>query len=937
MKRQLRLPFWSAALGCVFLTIALSARAHAQFICAGSSDGSTGLGPQGATASGSATAVACGTNANAQGTSGSANTAFGFGANALGGSSSNANASNTAIGGNANASGNSSVNTAIGGQADAHGFLSHNVAVGDTANASGDAAVNVASGSKANASGGGSENVATGFLANASGTDISDTTHPGANTATGAQSDAHGVTSTNTSTGFAANSSGTSSSNIATGKRANASGNTSSNVAAGDNANASGDGGSNIATGKNSNASGGTASKPSFNTATGDLADAHGANSGNIATGTQANAGGDGSSNIATGTKTFAGGSGSNNVATGNSALAFGDASNNVAIGSSANASGNGGSNLALGDHSTANGANGHNTAVGANALATGNDSAAFGSGAQAAFVNSAAFGVGANAGQPAGVRHRNQHVHSAGSHQHRKHGRAIRAHRRCHHRCCRQSGIDSDLQSGHGLRSHRDQRSPGRARPPCRQGLHRNRDGICHVCLTHAAAGQEVCPLRQLGHFPGRERRRADGRHQALQGHATEWRICLRLPRKHGWWPRGPELPVVTAMRSKRRDTMSDSKRSIIAVTAILLIAPLSQSQAPKGSDPATKLPPQQLQQALNARLEGKFKLGPKVENPRAADSSIIGVLRSQRQRAELELQQISLADGSVRPTAPLAKPATPAPPVRVLPPAGCVGSQISTVNGLANGVLFTPIQDWNLYTIKGCGFGTRPGNVYLQGPFKGGRLQLQPSPGTNWSATAIIAVVSPRVSGEMDQENVTLVVEPAGGAPIQKPGMKFYAARDTVQLPSIPQTIVRFGQPWTGSALPGSGFHYTTPAPHAHGWGAEVERFAPDTTNQSAFNDGSDYFDFGTLNNGFVVQSARMTSADLGKFTSSNFNFGGSIQYEGDQVHVSWPHQDLDRIGSPGSYVCVSLYALNVWVTGPRGVNPWRTVMAVPHQPAH
>src|SRR5215472_2551295 len=56
--------------------------AQAQFICAGSADGSTGLGPQGASATGGVN-VACGTNANAQGAI-STNTALGSNANASG-------------------------------------------------------------------------------------------------------------------------------------------------------------------------------------------------------------------------------------------------------------------------------------------------------------------------------------------------------------------------------------------------------------------------------------------------------------------------------------------------------------------------------------------------------------------------------------------------------------------------------------------------------------------------------------------------------------------------------------------------------------------------------------------------------------------------------------------------------------------------------------
>jgi hypothetical protein len=62
--------------------------AGAQFICAGSTDGSTGLGPQSATAAGSPGNVACGTSANASGASIS-NTAAGASANASGDNSAN--------------------------------------------------------------------------------------------------------------------------------------------------------------------------------------------------------------------------------------------------------------------------------------------------------------------------------------------------------------------------------------------------------------------------------------------------------------------------------------------------------------------------------------------------------------------------------------------------------------------------------------------------------------------------------------------------------------------------------------------------------------------------------------------------------------------------------------------------------------------------------
>src|SRR5215469_9266983 len=104
--------------------------ARAQFICAGSADGSTGLGPQGASAT-DIRAVACGSSANASGTSGG-NAAFGFNANA-----------------------------------DAHGDGSVNAATGASANAGGNASTNTANGASANASGASSANTASGSFADA--------------------------------------------------------------------------------------------------------------------------------------------------------------------------------------------------------------------------------------------------------------------------------------------------------------------------------------------------------------------------------------------------------------------------------------------------------------------------------------------------------------------------------------------------------------------------------------------------------------------------------------------------------------------------------------------------------------------------------------------------------------------------------------------------
>lgn len=194
-----------ALVATIILAFTLAQPVQAQFICAGSANGSTGLGPQGASATGSPLNVACGSNANANGTGNngnSSNTAYGFSANASG--AGNLGSVNTAIGWNANASGNDSLNTAIGSSTSASGNNSFNTATGTFANAGGNASSNTATGALANASGAGSKNTAIGSDAKAAGDgsnnvaigNLANASSAGAqNTAVGANSAATGMNS----------------------------------------------------------------------------------------------------------------------------------------------------------------------------------------------------------------------------------------------------------------------------------------------------------------------------------------------------------------------------------------------------------------------------------------------------------------------------------------------------------------------------------------------------------------------------------------------------------------------------------------------------------------------------------------------------------------------------------------------------------------------
>src|SRR6266700_306256 len=392
--------------------------------------------------------------------------------------------------------------------------------------------------------------------------------------------------------------------------------------------------------------------------------------------------------------------------------------------------------------------------------------------------------------------------------------------------------------------------------------------------------------------------------------------------------------------------------------MTAMFMIAGLSSprgsAQVAKGAPSTAKLTPQQVQDALRAKLHGRGKIKPKISNPRAGDSSIIGVLRSQRQAAEAERQEIlktqtTPGDGSVRPAGPSANPnnairsgaplqpagtasapakgaAMPPASVAVSPP--CMQSNV-TINGQATGVLFTPIAEWNLYTIKGCGFGNRPGNIYLQGPFAGGRIQLQVLPSQergrlNWSNTAIIATVDPQLRGEIDRDNITLVIEPAGGIPIQKSGFKFYAARETVLLQSIPERAVRFGEPFPKSGPQYSIGALNTPSQLTPGMSADVIRESLESV--LVLHPTSDYFDFSLMSPGFQAESLQFAQYDSGFGNNCESQGDWNMQWDGNNIRVT-----LKVWGCNAGFLETnlnsdySLYSLSVWVSGPRGVNPW------------
>jgi hypothetical protein len=274
-----------------------------------------------------------------------------------------------------------------------------------------------------------------------------------------------------------------------------------------------------------------------------------------------------------------------------------------------------------------------------------------------------------------------------------------------------------------------------------------------------------------------------------------------------------------------------------------------------------------------------------------------------------------------------------------------------ISTISGLPT-VMFSPSELFNPYTIKGCGFGNGVGKVYLTGPFNGGKVQLivqsvggsQRSPArAAWNDTAIIVNVDPSVTGEVDQENVTLVIEPASGAPIQKSGNQFLAARQDVTLQTIPKSAVHFydsiltgvGGKKTGPLTPSGSttatlsvanpeLLYFTPSQSPAGFSAEVFRGG----TASFFSTGSDLFDMSGLYRGFLAESFQLHQAadPTGCDSSTGKSEGNwSATWSGTNIRVSWKEFQCHLPWMGGGPDVWSDYSLSVTVKGPRGIDPW------------
>lgn len=340
---------------------------------------------------------------------------------------------------------------------------------------------------------------------------------------------------------------------------------------------------------------------------------------------------------------------------------------------------------------------------------------------------------------------------------------------------------------------------------------------------------------------------------------------------------------------------------------------------------------------QKIDAR---NLKKSPIVKNSAIVTSPILEALRLQKQAADVQSSHILAAQSGARLSE--APPPLPAPGngtnpaglarIGLLPPTRvanvCAGGKavISAVNEQASNLsrtanptyshtVFTPDSTYNHYLITGCGFGNTPGSIYLTAgassfPAHNGRVLLFPSKGqtwgNQWSDGFINAQVDPNVTGEMDESNVSLVIEPANGGSVVANGFSFYAKRGAPFPLSTGAPISLTGIPQGDAsvALFPSGNRYWHSPPNQgdcwceleNGWVFSVERWGG--------NRGTDVFDL-KLRPGFVIDSAQTTETGNGTLLLGVSNT---------EVQVTQAYDGFEA------------YFLGIWVVGPAGIsNPW------------
>src|SRR5262249_54540880 len=257
----------------------------------------------------------------------------------------------------------------------------------------------------------------------------------------------------------------------------------------------------------------------------------------------------------------------------------------------------------------------------------------------------------------------------------------------------------------------------------------------------------------------------------------------------------------------------------------------------------------------------------------------------------------------------------------------------RIVRVSGKSTPATFTPDTRFNFYTIAGCSLGDPSPNarvyIYFQNTFH------QDFKVQEWNDNAIKLQLDDNLSGVLDQDNLTLVVQRADGKQAVKNGFKFYAARETRLLSKILQQDWSL-QHFTTNDDSRLTSQYFSPSEHGasqgfpRGWSAAVS-----WTEAPPLQADEDVYTFRDLVPGFDTDSAAAAEIDIDCDNQQGMQRAGKLGLNWDDkgyLHVQWQGQACTEqmpgvMGTKGDsfYISGANYVLNVWVTGPRGVDPW------------
>jgi len=388
--------------------------------------------------------------------------------------------------------------------------------------------------------------------------------------------------------------------------------------------------------------------------------------------------------------------------------------------------------------------------------------------------------------------------------------------------------------------------------------------------------------------------------------------------------------------------------------------------------SPPADEATKAQIRSKLQAQLTALLPRTAKQSNlaakPRSSTVAEIQALQAQTLFVQSQRTQPTQTKGRLAPAptqnliAQASNPMLHAPqPLKI-----CLAPTIQAVNGKASGVVFSQDPAYNDYIISGCGFGSQAGQLYLSGAITGGRINLVVK---QWSDTQIEAAVQPGLSGVLDGWP-DLIVAPVGNSLAKLPNCRFYAQRQSVLLPFLPQQHANLANVTVGDATHGFGTKYC-PGPDlshlfpciAYNAGTPLDgitnghdyRNSPSELVSNAvdrdggqidFNSGEDVYDLSSMAPGFEVDYATVrwyawTSDVCEGWASDAFpkKPGDSVWYE-TEGHYEWYLKTKTKVVVDwGVDHCAwrwlgifkvddwynSGYSLEVFVKGPIGVDPW------------